>query len=80
MAEERRKSRRGRGPEPRGQAPGDATQVDPRAQVDATAATGEPSADSSLIEWMLDLTPEQRLEALQGFVDSVWELRGGREA
>jgi len=61
-------------------APGDAAQVDPQAQVDATAAVGQSSADSSLIEWMLDLTPEQRLEALQGFVDSVWELRGGREA
>lgn len=60
--------------------PGDAAQVDPQAQVDATVAAGETSADSSLIEWMLDLTPEQRLEALQGFVDSVWELRGGREA
>ena len=61
-------------------APGDAAQLDPQAQVDATVAVGESSADSSLIEWMLDLTPEQRLEALQGFVDSVWELRGGREA
>lgn len=65
---------------PRGQTtPGDAAQLDPQTHVDSTAA-GETSADSSLIEWMLDLTPEQRLEALQGFVDSVWELRGGREA
>lgn len=76
MAEDRRKSRRGGGPE----TTGDTAQVDPQAQVGATVAAGEPSADSSLIEWMLDLTPEQRLEALQGFVDSVWELRGGREA
>lgn len=76
MAEDRRKSRRGGGPE----TTGDAARVDPRTQVDAAVATGEPSADSSLIEWMLDLTPEQRLEALQGFVDGVWELRGGREA
>jgi hypothetical protein len=60
--------------------PGAAAQVEPQAQVEATVAAGETSADSSLIEWMLDLTPEQRLEALQGFVDSVWELRGGREA
>lgn len=65
---------------PRGRAArGDAVQVDPQAQVDETAAVGETSADASLIEWMLDLTPEQRLEALQGFVDSVWELRGERE-
>lgn len=60
--------------------PGDAAQVDPQAPVESTASAGEASADASLIEWMLDLTPEQRLEALQGFVDSVWELRGGREA
>lgn len=81
MAEDRRKSRRGRvGPEPREQASaGDSAQVEPQAQVEATVAASEPSADSSLIEWMLDLTPEQRLEALQGFVDGVWELRG-REA
>jgi hypothetical protein len=25
---------------------------------------------------MLGLTPTERLETLQGFVDSVWELRG----
>lgn len=77
MAEDRRKSRRrAEGTD----VPGDAAQVDSQAQIDSTVAAGETSADSSLIEWMLDLTPEQRLEALQGFVDSVWELRGGREA
>lgn len=80
MAEDRRKSRRVLvGPEEQA-SPRDAAQVDPRPKVDATVAAGETSADSSLIEWMLDLTPEQRLEALQGFVDGVWELRGGREA
>lgn len=30
--------------------------------------------DVTLIQWMLSLSPEQRLEALQGFVDSVVEL------
>ena len=60
--------------------PGDGAPVEPQAPVESTAAPGETSADASLIEWMLDLTPEQRLEALQGFVDSVWEMRGGREA
>jgi hypothetical protein len=34
--------------------------------------------DRTLIRWMLGLTPEQRLDALQGFVDSVRELRGDR--
>ena len=31
--------------------------------------------DGSLILWMLRLSPEERLEVLQGFVDSVEELR-----
>jgi hypothetical protein len=31
--------------------------------------------DISLIRWMLTLTPDERLEVLQGFVDSVGELR-----
>jgi hypothetical protein len=35
--------------------------------------------DVTLIRWMLNLTPAERLQALQGFVDSVWELRGGRD-
>ena len=33
--------------------------------------------DLTLIRWMLDMTPAQRLEALQAFVDSVWQVRGG---
>jgi hypothetical protein len=34
--------------------------------------------DLTLIRWMLSLTPAQRLDALQGFVDSVWKMRNGR--
>jgi len=49
-------------------------------EMEAAAGPQEPSVDLTLVEWMLDRTPEQRLEALQGFVDSVWELRGGRKA
>jgi hypothetical protein len=41
-------------------------------EMEAAAGTQEPSVDLTLVEWMLDRTPEQRLEALQGFVDSVW--------
>lgn len=33
--------------------------------------------DLSLLHWMLSLTVEERLDALQGFVDSVVELNGG---
>jgi hypothetical protein len=34
--------------------------------------------DVGLIRWMLGLTPEERLDVLQGFVDSVGELRDGQ--
>lgn len=36
--------------------------------------------DEALILWMLSLTPAQRLEAAQGFVDSVQALRNGRRS
>jgi hypothetical protein len=37
-------------------------------------------SDDALIFWMLSLTPTQRLEMLQGFVDSVQALRDGTQA
>ncbi|HEX2224015.1 MAG TPA: hypothetical protein VHN15_07400 [Thermoanaerobaculia bacterium] len=33
--------------------------------------------DDALILWMLSLTPTQRLEVAQGFVDSIQALRDG---
>jgi hypothetical protein len=36
--------------------------------------------DDALITWMLSLTPAQRLEALQGWVDSIQALRNGARA
>jgi hypothetical protein len=54
-------------------------QPEPPANPEA-AKLADDKADPTLIEWMLDLTPEQRLDALQGFVNSVWELRHGTEA
>lgn len=36
---------------------------------------GEP--DDALILWMLSLTPAQRLEVAQGFIDSIQALRDG---
>lgn len=39
---------------------------------------GEP--DDALILWMLSLTPTQRLEVAQGFIDSVQALRDGARA
>jgi hypothetical protein len=46
-------------------------------QPDPAAAIGLPErdGDDSLIAWMLCLTPAERLAVLQGFVDSVSELR-----
>jgi hypothetical protein len=34
-----------------------------------------PHEDDSLIRWMLSLSPAERLQVLQGFVESVSELR-----
>jgi hypothetical protein len=39
----------------------------------AAVEPGEP--DDALILWMLSLTPTQRLEALQGFIDSGKSLQ-----
>lgn len=33
--------------------------------------------DDALILWMLSLTPTQRLEVAQGFIDSIQVLRDG---
>lgn len=49
------------------------------------AAEGEPPAsesadgvDVTLIRWMLSLTPMERLDVLQDFVDGALALRDGR--
>ena len=36
--------------------------------------------DLTLIRWMLDMTPAERLAALQSFGDAVWKAREAREA
>lgn len=53
--------------------------------LEPVAPENDPSAsaetdDDALILWMLSLTPTQRLEVAQGFVDSVMALRNGRPA
>jgi hypothetical protein len=48
--------------------------------VSGTEAGVDPSGvgeDDALILWMLSLTPTQRLEVAQGFVDSIQALRDG---
>lgn len=48
--------------------------------ADSPVTTASAESDDALILWMLSLTPMQRLEALQGFVDSVRALRDGARA
>lgn len=44
----------------------------------ATPAESADGVDLSLIRWTLSLTPLQRLELLQDWVDGLEELRRGR--
>jgi hypothetical protein len=39
------------------------------------AEYSEDGVDVSLIRWMMSLTPAERLQVLQDFVDSVHEIR-----
>lgn len=39
------------------------------------AERSEDGVDLTLIRWMLAMTPAERLETLQAFIDSVWEIR-----
>ena len=49
----------------------------PEDEIPWSPATPE-EEDDGLILWMLGLTPTQRLEVAQDFVDSVVTLRNGR--
>lgn len=61
-------------------------EIDPPSLQDDAVASPEPwtpgpgEDDDGLILWMLSLTPAQRLEVAQGFVDSVIALQNGRRA
>jgi len=35
--------------------------------------------DVTLIRWMLDMTPAERLQVLQSFVDATWKARGAND-
>jgi hypothetical protein len=35
--------------------------------------------DVTLIRWMLDMTPAERLQVLQSFVDAIWKARGAND-
>ncbi|MGA2576792.1 MAG: hypothetical protein ABSH24_12290 [Bryobacteraceae bacterium] len=47
---------------------------DERSTADEPAYSPD-GVDLTLVRWMLSLTPAQRLDVLQGFVDSVMEIR-----
>ena len=49
-------------------------------EPDKIPTHSEDGVDLTLIRWMLSLTPDQRLAALQAFVDSVSALRDARPA
>jgi hypothetical protein len=44
----------------------------------ANAAESADGVDVSLIRWMLSLTPDERLDVLQAFVDGVVGVSNGR--
>jgi hypothetical protein len=48
--------------------------------VEADASNSNDGVDVSLIRWMLSLTPSERLDVLQGFADSVAELRADEDS
>lgn len=54
--------------------------VDPRSDLAGDGRVDDDGVDVTLIRWMLGLTPEQRLDVLQGFVDSVAALRDATRA
>ena len=47
--------------------------------VEPSGAYSEDGVDISLIHWMLELSPLERLEAAQDMIDTVWMLREAAE-
>lgn len=45
-------------------------------EPDLSEAFSDDGVDLTLIRWMLDLSPLERLQAAQDLIDSVWALRG----
>jgi len=52
----------------------------PEKTPDAEPAFSEDGVDLTLIRWMLELTPTERLQAAQDMIDTAWALRENREA
>ena len=60
---------------PRSRPPAEASEV-----AEPPEAYSEDGVDVSLIHWMLELSPMERLEAAQDMIDTVWMLREAAEA
>lgn len=56
------------------------TPEDASEAIEPPDAYDEDGVDVSLIHWMLELSPLQRLEAAQDMIDTVWKLREAGEA
>ncbi len=61
--------------EPSGRRPS----VEDAETIDPSEAYSEDGIDVSLIQWMLELSPLERLEAAQDMIDTVWMLREAEE-
>ena len=48
--------------------------------IEPAEAYSEDGVDVSLIHWMLELSPLERLEAAQDMIDTVWMLREAGES
>ncbi len=44
-------------------------------EMEPQDAYSDDGIDVSLIHWMLELSPKQRLDAAQDMIDTVWMLR-----
>lgn len=53
---------------------------DPEQDIGLSDTESPDGVDLTLIHWMLSLTPLERLEVLQDWVDGITELRNGRIA
>lgn len=54
------------------------TAAQPSETLDEQELFSPDGVDLTLIRWMLSLTPLERLEVLQDWVDGLTELRNGR--
>jgi len=62
---------------------GEANDVEPHLETTAEptleGAFAADGVDLTLIRWMLEKSPTERLLAAQEFIDATWALRTGRE-